>query len=220
MEYPEQRTILRRTGAIVILIGIVQFIIGMATAPKGVYNVEFLGIVVGCAIAFGNMRLVSAVRWLAGLGLLAGALIMLGEILMIPASLHLAQLRFMPGQVALHYGSGLMGIVMTLYVFRQLGRPAVLQARAAAGRAQRDMRIPLVLGGLLGLAAALFQARMVSGDDAVKARDQVMARVGPGFEYFTTAINVQHSAAKKRVFAKVEAWNDRELWEFPVQWEE
>lgn len=220
MEYSEDRIILQRTGAIVTLVGIAQFIVGMASAPKGVYNFQILGIVIGCAIAFGNMRLVSAVRWLACLGLLAGALIMLGEILMMPAGLHLAQLRFMPGQVALHYGGELMGIAMTFYVFRQLGRPPLLQARAAAGRKQRDMRIPLILGGLLGLAAAWFQARMVTGDDAMKARGQVMSRVGPGFEYFTTAGNVQHRATKRRVFAMVEAWNDRELWEFPVQWEE
>jgi len=224
MENSQDRVILRRTGAIIILLGIVQFIVGMATAPKGTLNFQVLGILIGSAIAFGNMRVVSVVRWLACLGLLSGALIILGEILVLPAGLHAAQFRFVPGVVLMHYGGELLVLALSFYVFLQLGRPQVLAARAAAGRKQRDMRIPFVLGGLLGLAAAGFDAKMLNGEEATKARREVAARVGTGFEYFTTGVNVKHSTSfsgsKTFVQARVQAWNDRELREYPVQWEE
>lgn len=220
MENSEDRVILRRTGAILILLGIVEFIMGMVTAPKGTFNFQFFGILIGSAIAFGNMRVVSVVRWLACLGLLSGALIILGEILVLPASLHAAQWRFVPGAAAMHYGGQLLVLAVTFFIFRQLGRQPLLAARAAAGRKQRDMRIPLVLGGLLGLAAAGFNVKMLNGEYATKARQEVAAQVGAGFEYFTTGVNVQRTPAKTIVFARVQAWNDRELREYPVQWEE
>ena len=146
MQKSQESISLRRTGAVVVLAGIVQAALAMASAPAGSFHFQFanFNILFGLLIAFGNVRAVSAVRWLAWFGLMPAALLLLAGFLLQPAGLLLAQLRCIPGTLLHETAGQLISLAMLLFILHQLGSTPVLAARAALGRKVRDMRIPLV----------------------------------------------------------------------------
>lgn len=210
--------ILRRTGVIVILIGILEFGLGFIGARQGTFRIHVLDIVLGTIIVFGNLRAASAIRWLACFAILPAGLLLVASIVLLPASLLLAQLRFISVPLFAEYGGQFLALATLLYMMRKLGSAPVLAARAAAGRKPRDMRIPLAMGGILAVGAVFLMAKGLYGEDAAKARALAAARMGPGYEYFTSHINFQYGA-KKQVQALVQVWNDRELRAVPVHWD-
>lgn len=215
----EEGAVLRRTGVVIILLGVAQVLLGFAGAPAGTFHLQLLNlnIIAGILIAFGNLRAASAIRWLAWFGLLPTALFLIADIALLPASLLLAQLHFIPRQLAIEYGGQTLTLAVIVYSMRQLGSAPVLQARAAVGRKVRNMRIPLVLGGLLAVAGIAFETRALHSPEAAHAAQLAMAQAGPGYEYFTNRINFQVGEARS-VRATVQVWNTRELREIPVRW--
>ncbi|WP_374583633.1 hypothetical protein [Pseudoduganella sp.] len=219
MQKSQETIDLRRTGAIVALAGIVQAALAMANAPAGSFHLQFanVNILFGILIAFGNVRALSAVRWLAWLCLMPAALLLLAGFLLQPAGLLMAQLRFIPSALFRETATQLISLAMVLFILRQLGSTPMLEARAALGRKVRDMRIPLGLGAVLAVAVAGLQAAAVHSADAEHAVQLAQAEMGPQYEYFASHIHFEFGA-NSRVMARVQLWNDRELREIPVQW--
>lgn len=219
MQKSQESTLLRSTGAVVALAGVVQALLAMANAPAAAFHFQFanFNILFGLLIAFGSMRVVSVVRWLAWFCLMPTTLLLLTGLLLQPLGLLAAQVRFIPGLFMTELCVQLLSLVMVLFMLRQLGSAPLQAARAAQGRKVRDMRVPLMLGGVLAVSVAGLQLAAMRSADAEHAVQLAAAEMGPGYEYFASHIQFQFGA-DSRVLARVQLWNDRELREIPVQW--
>lgn len=221
----DARWIARRAGWCVIGLGIADLAYGIVFAPPGMINFRIVGILAGLLILFGGMKLHAAVRWLALL-VLGGML--LGPVLpfvVVPASLTLTQMRLYPVQFALSCIPWLLWMAMMGIAAGALSHPLLLAARASAGRPVHSARIPLVIGIVLAAVAAIVQVRALDSDAGRKASRLVAERLGPGYQYYTQTLQYTRSitaapAKPTVVSAMVQAWNEREVLNVPVRWEE
>lgn len=137
-----------------------------------------------------------------------------------PIGLSLAEIRF-------HTVSVVSGIVAmaalaaALYwVAIELGREPVQIARDSVGFKRRSARVPILCGFGLVVVMSLFLAIFLSGESAERAKREAAKAVGPGYELHVTSLNIMESGRHKKVSAVVAAWNDKEVRDIPVQWEE
>jgi hypothetical protein len=63
-------------------------------------------------------------------------------------------------------------------------------------------------------------AILLNGESAERAKREAAKEVGPGFAYHVTSLYINDSPGRKRVSAVVTAWNDKEVRDVPVHWEE
>jgi len=216
-DVPPALIIQRRTAIVVGLVGIAELAYGIGTAPQGQFRLQVTGLIIGALLFYGGFRVVSALRWLAFLGILPCALGIVSQIALVPSDLLLTQARLMPSTVAAYYGGLLVIAVLTIFVAHQLSRPELLAARRAAGRRMRDMRLPLVLGLMVALGATWFQYRMLNGEDAQQARRMAADHLGSRYQYYTNNVWI-HVGKTTTVSATVQAWNDNEALQVPVRW--
>lgn len=135
-----------------------------------------------------------------------------------PADLALVQLRLAPTAFAAYYVPLLISLAAVAFMARQLGQAPILAEREAAGRKLRDMRIPLALGLVFAVLAGGLQYRVLNGSDARQAKQVATDKLGPAYHYYTNSIAIG-GGAKTRVSATVQAWNDNQVLQVPVQWE-
>lgn len=221
----DARWIARRAGLFVIGLGIADLAYGIVFAPPGMINFRIIGILAGLLILFGGMKVHAVVRWLA---LLVTGGMLLGPVLpfvVVPASLTLTQIRLYPIPFALSCIPWLLWMAMMGIAAGALGHPLLLAARVRAGRPVHSARIPLVIGVVLAVGAAVVQVRILDGEAGRKASRLVAERLGPGYRYDTQTLQytrpITAAPAKPTVVsATVQAWNEREVLNVPVRWEE
>lgn len=221
----DARWIARRAGLFVIGLGIADLAYGIVFAPPGMINFRIIGILAGLLILFGGMKVHAVVRWLALLvigGMLLGPVL---PFVVVPASLTLTQIRLYPIQFALSCIPWLLWMAMMGIASGALGHPLLLAARVRAGRPVHSARMPLLIGVVLAVGAAVVQVRILDGEAGRKASRLVAERLGPGYRYYTQALQysrpITAAPAKPTVMsATVQAWNEREVLNVPVRWEE
>ena len=222
---PDSRWIARRAGWFVIGLGIADLAYGILVAPQGTINFRIIGILAGLLILFGGLKVHAVVRWLALLvigGMLLGPVL---PFVVVPASLTLTQMRLYPIPFALSCIPWLLWMAMMGIAAGALSHPLLLAARVRAGRPVHSARIPLVIGIVLAAGAAVVQVRVLDGEAGRKASRQVAERLGPGYRYYTQTLQYTRpitaaSAKPTVVSAMVTAWNEREVLNVPVRWEE
>lgn len=111
-----------------------------------------------------------------------------------------------------------LGLLAWLYT--QLGRASVRAAQAAAGRPNRSMRIPASVGVGLVVALAVFLSVFLGGESASKAKTIAAQQLGDGYRYHVSSLNIQLNNNGKFASGVVTAWNDKEVKNVPVRWEE
>lgn len=221
----DARWIARRAGLFVIGLGIADLAYGIVFAPPGMINFRIIGILAGLLILFGGMKVHAVVRWLA---LLVTGGMLLGPVLpfvVVPASLTLTQIRLYPIPFALSCIPWLLWMAMMGIAAGALGHPLLLAARVRAGRPVHSARMPLLIGVVLAVGAAVVQVRILDGEAGRKASRLVAERLGPGYRYYTQTLQytrpITAAPAKPTVVsATVQAWNEREVLNVPVRWEE
>jgi len=213
------RAIVRRTGLIVILLGVAQLILGLINASGGTLRFEVMGIIWGLLIYFGNARVIGVLRWLAILGLAGWLIEPVKTFLLAPVDLTLAQLRLYPGTVMMEYlVPVLIPAAITVLTAMRLNWPEVKAAQVAAGRQPSDGRRPFVLGLLFALSASGLQYRILSGAEARHARQMAAAQLGSGYKYYTNSLSV-FVGSRTTYSATVQAWNGKEVLQVPVRWQ-
>lgn len=221
----DSRWIARRAGWCVIGLGIADLAYGGLSAPPGMINFRIVGILAGLLILFGGLKVHAVVRWLALLvigGMLLGPIL---PFVVVPASLTLTQIRLYPIPFALSCIPWLLWMAMMGVAAGALSHPLLLAARVRAGRPVHSARIPLVIGIVLAAGAAVVQVRVLDGEAGRKASRLVAERLGPGYRYYTQTLQYTRpitaaSAKPAVVSAMVQAWNEREVLNVPVRWEE
>jgi hypothetical protein len=213
------RAIVRRTGLIIILLGIAQLILGLLNASLGSIRFDVMGIIWGLLIYFGNARVIAVLRWLAILGLAGWLIEPFKAFLLAPVDLTLAQLRLYPGAVMMeNLVPVLIPAAITALTAMRLSWPEVKAAQIAAGRQPSTGRLPFALGLALTLIAGGLQYLVLSGEEARHASQLAAGQLGSGYRYYTNSLSV-FVGSSTAYSATVQAWNDKEVVQVPVRWQ-
>ncbi|MGV7206682.1 hypothetical protein ACLB1G_02380 [Oxalobacteraceae bacterium A2-2] len=214
--------IIRRVGKVLLAIGVVDTSAAVMFTLAGVAypsTLNLMALAAGAVLWSGSLRSAVVVRWLAMLSL-PGTLILTLLLLTQPLELSLIELKLTPvwflGTLAL----SLLAIAVVYWTQRQLGREAVLAARAAAGRKAYGMALPLGLGAALALAGYGFSYAMLHGERAERAMAMVASQYGPQYRYHVSSLNVVKNASGDYVSGAVLVWSRDKLAQVPVSWRE
>lgn len=216
-------SILKRAGFVLVAIGSIDFGWMIYCIFNGIAyssSLNIFAVIAGILLIRGGLKTAGIVRWLALLTV--SALVSVAVVLPIlqPIGLSLAEVRFHTLGVVTSIVV-MVALAAALYwVARELGREPVQVARDEAGFKRRSARVPVLCGfGLVAL-MSLMLAMFLSGESAERAKREAATKVGPGFALHVTSLYVNDSPGHKRVSAVVTAWNDKEVRDIPVQWEE
>jgi hypothetical protein len=80
--------------------------------------------------------------------------------------------------------------------------------------------VPILCGVGVVIAGSAILALFLSGESAQRAKLEAAKGIGPGFTLRVTSLMINQSGRHKSVSAVVTAWNDREIREIPVHWDE
>ena len=137
-----------------------------------------------------------------------------------PISLTLTQFRLSPRTSIATFAFTAFVLGLLGWIIRELGREAVMAARTAAGRKIRDMRIPAATGVGLVIVMGIFMALLLSGESADRAKSIAEQQVGPGYRLHVSSLNVAKNNQGTFFSGVVTAWNDNEIRNITVHWEE
>jgi len=214
----EDRIISEQLGAIVVILGIVDFAWTMYAAPKGQVKFDIALLLVGLPILFGGMRVISAMRWLACFCIVPALMGIVAPLITTPMSLIQVEARLAASQFFGSMVPGLVALGLVLIVALRLGSAPILAARAAAGRKLRHMCIPFALGALASVIMTGAMIETFDSEGARKAEQLAAARFGAKYRYHTIFIGLS-SGTENYFQANVQAWNENELLLIPVRWE-
>lgn len=216
-------SILRRTGMVLIAVGVVDIgamVYCMVNAIAYSSSLNVFAVVAGVFLVRGSLAAAGLVRWFSVFLLAAlGALVLAWPVLQ-PFDLTLTQVRVSP--IASSLSALLVAAVigLSVWVQRQLGRPPVLAATLAAGKTVRSMKFPAAAGLALVALLGIVVPVMLSGESGNKAKAIAQAQLGAGYKYHVSSMSVSSSSRGTSGSARVTAWNEREVRVVPVEWNE
>jgi hypothetical protein len=215
--------ILKRTGAVLLAVGLVDIAVMVYCIINGIsYSSSFniFAVVAGIFLLRGSLRAASVVRWFAAFMLAGFSALLLAWPFFQPIDLTLTQIRVSPLSTAASVGVTALVIVLLFWLYRELGQSPVLQARAVAGRKARDMRVPAAAGvGLVAMLGVLM-ALLLGGESASKAQAMAEQQLGSAYRYHVSSLNIAKNNRGTFVAGVVTAWNEKEIRNVPVKWEE
>jgi len=216
-------SILKRVGTILVVVGLIDIAVMIyCIANRISYSSSFniFAVVAGVFLLRGSLRAASIVRWFSVFMLAAFLASILAWPFMQPVNLTLTQLRLNPGSSLATVAFMAFVLGLLFWLARELGRKPIQDARANAGKKERDMRIPAVAGVGLVVALAIVLPLMLNGETASHAKSIAEQQVGSGYRFHVSSLNVAKSNQGTFVSGVVTAWNDREIRDIPVHWEE
>lgn len=202
------------------LLDVAVLVYGAVTGASWSSGLGFFAIAAGFFVMRGSLRVASVVRWAAAFVASAGVTLVGVWPWVQPLDLTLTLARLNPGTVAVAAVVSGTLLAMLVWVVVQLGQPAVLQARAAAGPPVRRLRIPVVLGAGLTAGLAAIAITFAASETAGKARDMAAAQLGSGYRYHVTALNIRTVDKVTSVRGIVTAWSATEVRNVAVRWDE
>ena len=223
MDEQAYRLILKRAGFVLVAVGLIDIgwmVYCIVNRISYSSSLNLFAVIAGVLLIRGGLRTAGIVRWLALFAV--SALVTVAVVLPFsqPIGLSLAETRFHTMSVVTSIVV-MVALAAALYwVARELGREPVQIARDSAGFKRRSARVPTLGGFGLVVVMSLFLAIFLSGESAERAKREAAKAVGPGFALRVTSLYVNDSPGSKRVSAVVTAWNDKEVRDIPVQWEE
>lgn len=215
--------ILKRVGTILLIVGLIDIAVMIyCIANRISYSSSFniFAVIAGIFLLRGSLRAASLVRWIAVFMLAAFGGLLIVWPFMQPFSLTLMQLRLNPGTSFASFMLMAFTLGLLAWLIRELGRKPVLSARASAGRKQRDMRIPAAAGVGLVIVMNIFMAVLLGGESANRAKSIAEQQVGPGYRLHVSSLNIAKNNRGTFATGVVTAWNDSEIRDIPVHWEE
>jgi hypothetical protein len=219
----QHTAILKRAGIVLVVVGLIDIAVMIYCIVKQIsYSSSFniFAVIAGIFLMRGSLQAASIVRWFAVFMLSAFVALLFAFPFLQPVSLTLMQLRLDP--VASVATVAFMAFVLGLlaWLIRELGSEPIQAARASAGRKQRDMRIPAAAGVGLVVVIGTFLALLLGGESANRAKSLAEQQAGPGYRYHVSSLNIVTNREGTIVSGEVTAWNDKEIRNIPVRWEE
>jgi hypothetical protein len=185
---------------------------------------NILAVVAGILLMRGGLRTASVVAYVSALMLSAfGGLLIILPILM-PFDLLLAYLKLEP----LTFGGALLFVICSLvflgWVYARLTEPTIQSAIAESHpRFTSFWRRPktgFLVGGLLIVVFTVLLGLMMHGATAGRAVAEARSKVGDDFKFGVTRLNMISSNGRTHVSAVVTAYNEREIKDVAVEWDQ
>lgn len=223
MQSNEYLPILRKTGAVLVVIGICDLaliIYSLARATSYASSLYICALIAGFFLIRGNLRAASFIHSLAifGLVLFSGMLVL--SLCLRPISLTITQLLVQPKAIVIPTVS-VLGLLVLLYWLQSQLRQKPIKAALLNQRLPRPTLRTPVLAGALGLFLATFlMGSLLNGESAQKAKDLAREDLGDAYQYHVSSISVSKSSSRKDVSSVVMAWTDREVKQLSIEWQE
>jgi len=214
--------ILRRVGLVLIAVTLIQTTIGvlLGTGFLSLFNVW--PALAGIFLIRGNILVASYIRWLATISIVAAPLILVFLPLRHPIGLWIMQFRLHPGSFLLPCCEVAVQFALVLWIAQQLRRAPVAAAMVHETLKPPGIGMLLVVGvGAFLIGTVLtgtnlwFQSRF--GHHAAMLAEQ---QLGPGFRYQVSLRRLTTRGAHKSVSALVTAWNNQQVRQISVHWDE
>lgn len=214
---------LKRVGGVLLVVGLIDIAAMIyCIANRMSYSSSFniFAVVAGILLIRGSLRTASIVRWFALFMLSAFVALLVVLPFMQPASLMLTQLRLSPGTSFAIAAVMVFVLSLLFWVEKELGHQPVQAACASAGLKQRDMRIPVAVGVGLVVVMGVFIVFLLEGESAGRAKSLAAQKVGPGYHLHVSSLSIAMNDRGTSFSGVVTAWNDNEIRNIPVHWEE
>jgi len=219
----QHTSILKRVGAVLLVVGLIDIAVMIYCITNRIsYSSSFniFAVIAGIFLLRGSLRAASIVRWFAVFMLAAFVALLIAWPFMQPFALTLTQIRLNPGTSFATFAFMAFVLGLLVWLIRELGREPVMVARANTERKQRDMRIPAAAGVGLVIAMCIFLVLFLGGESAGRAKSMAEQQVGPGYRLHVSSLNIAKNNQGTFVSGVVTAWNDSEIRNIPVHWEE
>jgi hypothetical protein len=183
-------------------------------------SLPFLTIIIAIFLLRGNLRMASIFRWCLAFSLAASVTSIFLDPVSTPIGLRFAQWRF---DFLKSFGAAALALVTIaagLWIVWQLGSAPVNAARAAQGRPWRRLHLPVALGVILTVIAAVFAVGTANSPGQELALQQARTLVGPGYDLHVGKISSKRKSGVTNTRAKVTAWNDSEIKVVEVGWQQ
>jgi hypothetical protein len=222
MEISEHIPILKRIGGVLVIIGLIDIgvMIYCITNRISYSSSLVLAVIAGVPLMRGNLRVASYVRWFSTFFLSAIVSMLFAWPFIQPFNLTFTQIRLNPGYAFISLAYVAFVLCFLFWVSIQLGSQPILNAISNAGIKISDKRT--AVGGGIGLVALLtiFASLMSGSERAERAKKMAEQQVGPGYSYYVSSLRISSGGQKSSVSAVVTAWNDKEIKNISVHWDD
>lgn len=185
--------------------------------PRGVFLVEFSLLILSILLLRGSLRAAIVVRWIAAFCLVP-AILSFDYLILPPLDLALRQFALAPLSSTVQLLQFVLHLLLLIYVYRWLGAAPVMAACDASGRKRRDMRIPAILGLLLGIVTTVFLVKALHGEVAAQALALAKQHYGSGYQYYVNAVGEFSSPQGDFYTAQIIVWNEQGIMQVPARW--
>jgi len=215
--------ILRRVGVVLIVIGLIDIgsmIYCIVHRMNYRSSLNIFAVIAGVFLLRGSLRAAKAIS-LYGAFLLAGLIPFAFAVPFIfPLGLASAVFRFYPLE-SLAYLAYLTVLLGSLFwVVRQLRSETILAASARSAIKVRSLTVPIFAGAALAAFIVPALRSALVSDQAKRAEQIAAGGVSSGFDFCVTSMKTVRTSSGKKFSAVVTAWNDHEIREIPVSWDE
>jgi hypothetical protein len=183
-------------------------------------SLNIFAVIAGILLIRGGLKTAGLVRWIAIFFVSAILALLVVFPFVQPIGLTLAEIRFDTVGVVSSVFIAVVLVAVLYWIARELGREPVQVAREAAGLKHRSARAPILCGIGIVVAAFVMLTLILGGESAERATREAAKEVGPGFSFHVNSLNINQSGRHKSVSAVVAAWNDKEVRDISVLWEE
>lgn len=220
---PAHLPLLKKAGLVLVIVGLLDIglmIYAIASSVSYSSSLNVFAVVAGVLLWRGNLRAASAVRWLALFFLAALLSASLLSPLLLPLGLIATYLQVNP--VAFMGSLGVFSVALLLFgwLTKQLSAEPIKTARLAAGRRQRDARIPLAAGGVLAVVLAAVSFSVQRSESAERAVHEARVKLGDDYNFHVSSISYRTNSEGTLVSGVVTAWKSGTVKELPFQWRE
>ncbi len=222
MESRSYRSILKRVGAVLALIGVLDIGVTVYCIIHEIpyrSNLNLFALIAGILLLRGSLRTAAIVRWFGVFFLSASIATLFAWPAGQPMDLTLTKIRLDPGGFIADVACLLLIFALLYWVIAELGREAVQVAGDSAGIKRRDMRFPVGVGIALVICLAALLHTFLGGGSAEHVKSMAEKLVGPGYKLHVSSMRVSKSGDTESVSGVVTAWNDQEIREIAVHWE-
>jgi hypothetical protein len=222
MEEQAYPAILKRVGGVLVVVGLFDLgVMIYCIVNRLSYRSSLIfGLVFGVLLIRGSLRAAATVRWFCVFFLCACIVGMFAWPAIQPVDLTLTQFRLKPASFAGNVAYFIFTLVLLKWIISELGREPVRMASKAAGLKSRDMRLPVALGIALVIGIAVSSNFFLKGESAERAKSMAERAAGPGYKMHVSSLRISTIDGQKSVSAVVTAWNDQEIKDIPVHWQE
>jgi len=190
----------------------------------GVSPSSIFAVIAGILLIRGGLRTARVVASFSALMLSSFIGLMLFSPLMMPFDLVLTELRIHPSSCISYLIFPVCVLVLLIWVYSRLTAPLITAAIAEKHprwtTSSRRPRNGFFVGALLVIVVVVLFGLMLHSPNAERARVQARLKVGDGYKFFVSSLNMQSSNGHTHVAAVVTAYNQNEIKKIHVEWDE